>query len=83
MKPDVTLLHEVLPETDLAGAPDCEAAVETQGGVSVLTVPPGAAVDQIPGREILLVRLSPFPLPRADLRQEASELCMETPVPVL
>ena len=46
MNPHVALLHQVLPETDLAGAPDCEAAVETQGGVSVLTVPPGAAVDQ-------------------------------------
>ena len=57
VNPDVTLLDEVLPEADLAGAPDCEAAVETQGGVSVLTVPPGAAVDQIPVRETLLVRL--------------------------
>merc|ERR1719219_857566 len=48
VKPDVTLLHEVLPETDLAGAPDCEAAEEPQGGVGVLTVPPGTAVDQVP-----------------------------------
>ena len=58
MDPDVALLDQVLPEADLAGAPDCEAAVEAQGGVSVLTVPPGAAVDQIPVRQPLLVRLS-------------------------
>ena len=83
MNPDVTLLDEVLPETDLTGAPDCEAAVEPQGGVGVLAVPPGAAVDQIPVREIFLVRLFPPPPPPADLRQDASELCMETPVPVL
>ena len=58
MKPDVTLLHEVLPETDLAGAPDCEATEESQGGVRVLTVPPGTAVDQVPAGETLLVRHS-------------------------
>ena len=63
MKPDVTLLHEVLPETDLAGAPDCEAAEEPQGGVGVLTVPPGTAVDQVPAGETLLVRLPPSPPP--------------------
>ena len=82
MNPDVTLLDEVLPETDLARAPDCEAAVEPQSGVGVLAVPPGAAVDQIPVGEIFLVRLLPPP-PTADLRQEASELCTEIPVPVL
>ena len=88
MNPDVTLLDEVLSETDLPRAPDCEAAVEPQSGVGVLAVPPGATVDQIPVREIFLVRLLPStppspPPPAADLRQEASELCTEIPVPVL
>ena len=57
MEPHVTLLDEVLPEADLAWAPDCEAAEETESGVRVLTVPPGTAVDQVPAGETLLVKL--------------------------
>ena len=57
VNPHVTLFDQVLPEADLAGAPDCDAAEESQGGVRVLAVPPGTAVDQVPVRETLLVRL--------------------------
>ena len=47
MNSDVALLDEVVTQGDLAGASDREAAVETERGVGVLTVPPRAAVDEI------------------------------------
>ena len=47
VNPDIALLDEVLAEGDLAWSPDGEAAVEAERGVRVLTVSPGAAVDEI------------------------------------
>ena len=62
VNPHVTLFDQVLPEADLAGSPDCEAAVESQGGVRVLTVAPGTAVYQVPAGETFLLPPSLPPL---------------------